>query len=223
MYKLLLCWRYLALLCVCLATGCGTVRTEQSLSEVGTVIADEALTGIWRAPVDPAFAQDNEEEQGGVMEVSLLEDDIYRVIMRDDQGREDGNIIIIGRCFDIQGKRFFEPISLAENQAGELIPSSAEEKELPSFISIAREGDTLLVRWPDANAFAKLIERSNQLEGSSTGWISKSVTITSKPGIFAPILIKHHDILFSEPTRFRLDSQGADVPAIEHKLKINCE
>jgi len=230
MHKLLPYWRYLVLFSVCLVAGCGTVRTEQSLSEVGTVITDETLTGIWHEPVDPTFAQDNEEEQGSVMEVSLLEDDTYRVILRDDQGREGGTAI--GRCFEIQDKRFFEIISLTENQDDGLVHSSAEEIKLPNFISIAREGNILLIRWPDANAFAKLIETSNEIEGSATGWLTKSVTITSKPTTIAKHLIKHYDTLFRKPTRFRLDSQnGAEkkqavktaVPTSEHKLKTNYE
>ncbi len=230
MYKLLLCWRYLALLSVCLVTGCGTVRTEQSLSEVGTVIADEALTGIWHEPVNPAFAGVDEEEQGSVMEVTLLDDDTYRVTFRDEQGREDGTVI--GRCFEVQDKCFFEVISLAENQAGKLVLSSAEEIKLPNFISIAREGDFLLIRWPDANAFAKLIERSDEIEGSAAGWPAKTVMITSKPTTNAKHLIKHHDILFRKPTRFRLKSQNGiekkqavktAVPISGHKLKTNCD
>lgn len=205
MYKLLLCWRYLAVLTAAIAPGCGTVRTEHSLETVAEQVVDEAFVGVWQALPDPVF-----EGQQCLLEVSFVGNGIFRASFRDSDGSVDDPVT--GRCFQVGECVFFEPLSTLESEQGQTERVGLGQPLGPSFISVAREEDLLVLRLPDAEAFAKLIQRSDQLAGNISGLISKSVEITSGPSELAEVLVKHHDILFAAPQKFRL-MPGAKVGA----------
>ena len=220
MYKLLLCWLSFLVFAILSASGCGSVVTEQPLSEAGKALVDESMVGVWQELDFTPFARELGEPSGLELIITLKDDGSYRIVGRDRNEKEDW--IFEGKCFEFEGKTFFSPTRLLQRVSDKLVDVSEQYTVGTLFISLTLQRDELEVRAPDPEAFAKLLERSDKLDGTATGWLSKKVIITSPPADLAREVLKHFDILFEEPTRYRrkTDKQAGTPPEEINNLPV---
>ena len=180
------------------AVGC--VHTTHPLSEVGTIVADDELVGVWELQ-DAVLGAKKKDR----LKVEAIEDGCYRFSSAD--GSYDEAVDI--RLVQAAGANYFEVESCTRGGAAD-----AWMKSLLSFpVRWERKGDWLAVGVLNANVVERFVSEGQELSGkSNSGSWFPDVTVTASAEELERFLSKHADEVYESRSIYRKVAGGQASP-----------
>jgi len=172
-----------------LATA-GCVRATHQLSEVGKVVTDDEIVGVWEFQ-DPVFGADKDHR----LKVEALENDCYRYTCTEGASTESVDF----RLVEAAGATYFEVIGCSRD--------GQSDKEKTSQMSFParweRRGDWVAVDAVNVKAIDRLVRKKTLAGKSEPGFWFPKVIVTASAKDLETFLTKHGDSVFAERAIYR--------------------